>query len=156
MCRSEVLEAMFLSEMVEGKTGEMNVRGCSRESFLAFLEFMYLGLGGKLMERADGRELYTLAEMYGVAELKTYLLGKLDESCIGAAAVYFGADGYGDDDVVESFVKAGWDSVGKVSEESLKGVPVDVACDLLRGYEDRDAAEAFEFASRWCLSLIHI
>ena len=41
MCRSEVLETMFKSEMKEGTTGEMNVRRCSRESFLAFVENMY-------------------------------------------------------------------------------------------------------------------
>ena len=55
---------------------------------------------------------------------------------------------YGDD-VVESCVKAAWDCLGKVSDESLKGVTLGVACDLLRGHEGRDATEAFEFVSRW-------
>ena len=147
-CRSEVLETMFMSDMVEGKTGEMNVRRCSRESFLAFVEFMYLGVGGKLMEGVDGRELYTLADVYGVSELKAYLLGGIDEGCIVAAAVYGRAEGYGDE-VVEGCVKAAGNCLGKVSEESLKGVSVGLACDLLRGHEGKDGGEAFEFVSRW-------
>jgi len=126
MCRSEVLETMFMSGMVEGNTGEMKVRECSREAFLAFVEYMYVGLGGKLMEGADGRELYTLAEVYGVSELKEYLLDAIDEGCIAAAAVYGRASGCGDE-VAERCVKAAWDCLGRVSEDSLKGVPVDVA-----------------------------
>ena len=126
----------------------MNVRECSRESFLAFVEYMYVGLGGKLMEGADGRELYTLAEVYGVSELKEFLLDSIDEGCIPAAAVYGRASGCGDE-VVERCVKAAVDCLGRVSEESLKGVPVGVACDLLREYEVRDAAEPFEFVLRW-------
>ena len=126
----------------------MKVRECSRESFLAFVEYMYVGLGGKLMEGADEREPYTLAEVYGVSELKEYLLDVIDEGCIAAAAVYGRVSGCGDE-VVEGCVKAAWDCLGKVSEESLKGVPVDLACDLLRGHEGKDAVEGFEFASRW-------
>ena len=103
MCvgRNEAFDKMFSSDMVEGITGDVKVRGCSRESFQAFLEFMYLGLAGKLMEGADGGELFRLADLYGVDALKEYLLEGIDETCIVAAAV-LGSQGDGGGEVVDS------------------------------------------------------
>jgi len=147
ICRSEVFKTIFQSEMMEGNTGEMNVQECSRESFQAFVEFIYLGSAGELMEKANGGDLYTLAEMYGVNDLKTYLLENLDLESIGTAAEYFAEND--DDKVVEIFTKAGWDCVGKMSEESLKGVPVNMARHMLQGHVGKNPKEAFEFILRW-------
>ena len=149
MCRSEVIKTMFQSDMIEGNTGQMKIRECSRKSFQGFQEYMYLGLGDILMEKADGRELYTLAEVYGVDELKTYLLERLDANCIGAAGAYFATREYEDPEVIDNFTKAGWNCVGEVPEESLKGVPVRIAAAILRGYASRNPVKAFEFVLRW-------
>jgi len=110
MCRSKILETIFLNGMMKDNTVEVNVQGCSRNSFLAFVDYIYLGSAGKLMEGADGGELYTLAETYEVAALKTYLLKTLNSSSIDAAAVYFSAHQYKDNtQILASFTKAGWE-----------------------------------------------
>ena len=79
-CRSEAFDKMFSGNFKEGRTGEVKVTECSLASFRAFLEFMYLGVGGKLMEGADGGELFRLADLYGVDALKEYLLEGIDET----------------------------------------------------------------------------
>ena len=82
---SEVFAGMFGSGMEESRTGRVRVRGVSRESFLAFLEFVYVGRCGERVGAADGRELWVLAEAYQVWGLKEWLVKEgvwsMDSAC---------------------------------------------------------------------------
>ena len=50
---------MFESEMAEAKSGEVRVRGVSRESFRGFLELLYLG-------ECVGEEMRLIVDLWGV------------------------------------------------------------------------------------------
>jgi hypothetical protein len=60
--------------MKEKKTRRVMVPpGVSVSSFKGFLEFIYLGKPGSICDASDGRQLWVLAEMYNIPELKKWL-----------------------------------------------------------------------------------
>eukprot|EP00285_Hemiselmis_virescens_P000341 CAMPEP_0173414430 /NCGR_PEP_ID=MMETSP1356-20130122/84323_1 /TAXON_ID=77927 ORGANISM="Hemiselmis virescens, Strain PCC157" /NCGR_SAMPLE_ID=MMETSP1356 /ASSEMBLY_ACC=CAM_ASM_000847 /LENGTH=105 /DNA_ID=CAMNT_0014376613 /DNA_START=2341 /DNA_END=2654 /DNA_ORIENTATION=- len=71
--------------MTEAKSGVVRVKGVTLRSLKGFLEWMYLGRAGEECKEADGRELWLLAEMYGVGELQRWLLEGIDDGNVCAA-----------------------------------------------------------------------
>ncbi len=73
--RSSYMRQMLCSNMIETSKGEVRVRECSRQSFLAFLQVIYTtqlspsenGLS------VDGSELWKLTDVFDVADLKDHL-----------------------------------------------------------------------------------
>lgn len=81
--RSKVLSAMLKSNMVEGRTGIVNIEGISYSIFEIFLRYLYTAMLPSLSIE-NAKELYKAADMYAVEELKKacseYLNKNLSES----------------------------------------------------------------------------
>lgn len=81
--RSGVLSAMMKSNMVEAKSGVINVEGISSSIFELFLRYLYTAILPDLCIKVS-KELYKAADMYAVDELKKacseYLNKNLSES----------------------------------------------------------------------------
>jgi hypothetical protein len=80
--RSEV----FRNKLLDHSGDEFPVYGVRRETFSAFLEFLYTG--ACTGDGVDGGELYDLGSAYGVSRLLELLRGSVDESNVAAAAQY--------------------------------------------------------------------
>jgi len=83
--RSQVFHAMFNSDMVENKSGSVNVEDFHPNVMKEMLQYIYTGC--TLAIDKYGRELLAVAEKYQLLKLKTcceeYLSGTLDvENCI--------------------------------------------------------------------------
>jgi hypothetical protein len=80
--RSEIFRGKLLDQSSE----EFAIHNVRRETFAAFLEFLYTGKSDG--EGTDGGELYDLASEYGIVRLVELLREGVDESNVAAAANY--------------------------------------------------------------------
>jgi hypothetical protein len=77
--RSIYMRQMLCSNMLEATKGEVRVRECSKASFLAFLEFMYTAMLGC---RVNAVELWKVADLFDVQDLKEFLKSSLSDNPI--------------------------------------------------------------------------
>ena len=68
--RSPIFAAMFQHEMVEKKTGKVDIADCSTAGFKVFLQYVYTG-NASTMSPENVLDLYYIADKYQVEDLKT-------------------------------------------------------------------------------------
>ena len=83
--RSEYFRAMFRSNMRESRENEVKVEGCSKDSFLLLLEYLYIGAVDVGMDHA--LELYVLADRYQVNGLSRQCLEVIGEGLTNENAI---------------------------------------------------------------------
>jgi hypothetical protein len=121
--QSEYFRAMFRSNMRESRENEVKVEGCSKDSFLLLLEYLYIGAVDVGMDHA--LELYVLADRYQVNGLSRQCLKVIGEGLTNENAIRMlvEVDGLGLDalrDVCMSFAISNYDKVmDEATHESL-------------------------------------
>ena len=157
---SEEFAEMLRSGKVEDRDGMVRVPpGVSVSAFRGFLEWVYLGRCGEECVKADGRELWVLAEKFKVVEMKEWLVEEGINGSSVCAAYEFGLVPEGErGDILDGCVALARRGLGGVEEEGLRGVGVDAVTVLVRarvseGGDERlgwrGVREGFELVERW-------
>uniref|UniRef100_A0A6U2A1H3 BTB domain-containing protein n=1 Tax=Hemiselmis andersenii TaxID=464988 RepID=A0A6U2A1H3_HEMAN len=152
--KSAIFQRMFSSNMIEAKTGVINISDFSRRSFFCFLELLYLDAPGSGWDsNVDGRELWSLADKYDVQSVKDCLLRALDESNVPAAASYALSHwDPSDNPLAEACAAVGSKRIRCIT--ALEGVSSEVIGLLLCGdvTGKRAQLDRFQLIQRWCVA----
>jgi len=71
--RSLYFKLMFSNDMLENRTGQINITDCTRDTFVEMIKFIYTGRKPKI-NFVLAMELYPLTEKYQLEELQIICL----------------------------------------------------------------------------------
>eukprot|EP00281_Chroomonas_sp_CCMP1168_P028046 CAMPEP_0206236986 /NCGR_PEP_ID=MMETSP0047_2-20121206/14009_1 /ASSEMBLY_ACC=CAM_ASM_000192 /TAXON_ID=195065 /ORGANISM="Chroomonas mesostigmatica_cf, Strain CCMP1168" /LENGTH=629 /DNA_ID=CAMNT_0053661361 /DNA_START=43 /DNA_END=1932 /DNA_ORIENTATION=- len=145
MLKSSVFAIMLANEQFqEARTGRVRIRDCPQKTFKMFVGYLY---GQSSPDPSqDGRELWELADKYGVDSIKIMLLKTIDESNCAAAAQY--AYEVDSSEIMRVARVVASERLDHVPIEGLDNVCTDVAKMLMVSHT-RQGLPVFRFVEKW-------
>jgi hypothetical protein len=149
---SEYFYLLFTIGMMEAHTGIVHVTNCNKHTFLAIVEFLYLGeISKERLRNADGGELWRLADAWGVENLREGL-----KSTISTASVCYAMEVaicHEDQELLTACIHAALTDrcLEQVGIADIKGVSSEAIRQLVRGYMCGGGSTmvAFFLMERW-------